>query len=146
MSICSTENRRLEIGLSCPHSHSRPEPAPNHIWSPLKKPLASSSSEKVQCVQDCEMEPWFPKRSLPKGFSRMTWAALHVLLTPSFRSPPAQESTPTRHPQAASLESSAVPKSGRLLLHVPDLFTCYSSHTFGISDLTQRANNYSAQL
>lgn len=38
MSICSTENRRLEIGLSCPHSHSRPEPTPNHIWSPLKKP------------------------------------------------------------------------------------------------------------
>lgn len=38
MSICSTENMRLEIGLSCPHSHSKPEPTLNHIWSQLKKP------------------------------------------------------------------------------------------------------------
>lgn len=38
MSICPTDIMRLEIGLSCPHSHSKPEPTLNHIWSQLKKP------------------------------------------------------------------------------------------------------------
>ena len=96
MSICSTENRRLEIGLSCPHSHSKPEPTLNHSWSQLKEPQrAPIRREKFTVLGLGDGTQWFPKRSLPKGFSRMTGLLSTCRWHTPFRASLAQESSPT---------------------------------------------------
>lgn len=80
------------------HSHSKPEPTLNHSWSQLKEPQrAPIRREKFTVLGLWDGTQWFPKRSLPKGFSRMTRAALHVLLTHRWPLEPSlvQESTPT---------------------------------------------------